>query len=154
MIENIHKRETESTYNIDGREFVIKSYDPMEGNYILTQVIQFVLPFGITDMLISSVVGTEKQNVLGATNKPMSKSDFMALQVDILKTVYERFNTGEESPVVRDNGTYGVVDVTMNMLLKLLIASLAFNFKDFFKGVPSEDSIIDNLASKFAATKT
>ena len=40
---NIQKRETTSTYNMEGRVFEINSYDPMEGNYILSQILAFVL---------------------------------------------------------------------------------------------------------------
>ena len=152
-METVKKRETETTFNIEGREFVITSYDPMEGNYILSQILAFVLPFGIGDMLNSSV-GTER-SVIPSSGKMMSKNDFMNLQTDILKTVYEEFpSTRNRSPVVRENRTYGVSDVTMNMLLKLIVASLAFNFKDFFKEVPSKDTFMEMLGLKSANTKT
>ena len=152
-METVKKRETESTFNYNGRNFLITSYDPMEGNYILAQVLSFVLPFGIGDMLNSSI-GTEKKNVLPSSGKMMCKQDFMSLQVDILKTVYEVFPTNEKSPVVRENGTYGASDVSMSMILKLIVASLAFNFKDFFKDVLSKDTFMDQLGLKFANTKT
>ena len=139
-METMNKRETVSTFNLNGREFEINAYDPMEGNYILAQILAFVLPFGIGDMLSSSV-GTEKQNVIPTSGKMMSKQDFMSLQID-------------KSPVVRENGTYGVADVSMMMVLKLIVASLAFNFKDFFKEVPSKDAIMDQLGLRFANTQT
>lgn len=152
-METMNKRETVSTFNLNDREFEINAYDPMEGNYILAQILAFVLPFGIGDMLSASV-GTEKQNVIPTSGKMMSKQDFMSLQIDILKTVKEVYSTGEKSPVVRENGTYGVADVSMMMVLKLIVASLAFNFKDFFKEVPSKDIIMDQLGLKFANTQT
>lgn len=152
-METMNKRETVSTFNLNDREFEINAYDPMEGNYILAQILAFVLPFGIGDMLSASV-GTEKQNVIPTSGKMMSKQDFMSLQIDILKTVKEVYSTGEKSPVVRENGTYGVSDVSMMMVLKLIVASLAFNFKDFFREVPSKDTIMDQLGLKFANTKT
>lgn len=139
-METMNKRETVSTFNLNGREFEINAYDPMEGNYILAQILAFVLPFGIGDMLSASV-GTEKQNIVPTSGKMMSKQDFMSLQIDILKTVKEVYSTGEKSPVVRENGTYGVEDVTSILCLKLIIASLTFNYKDFFKELPSLDSI-------------
>ncbi len=152
-MENIRKRETTSIYDMGDRKFVINSFDPMEGNYILAQILTFVLPFGIGDML-KGAVGTESSSNIGSTGSIMSKKDFMNLQIDILKYVEEAFPTNEKSPVVRENGTYGVADVTMNMLIKLLVATLAFNFKDFFDGIQSESSIMDNLTSKFANSKT
>lgn len=152
-METMNKRETVSTFNLNDREFEINAYDPMEGNYILAQILAFVLPFGIGDMLSASV-GTEKQNAIPTSGKMMSKQDFMGLQIDILKTVKEVYSTGEKSPVVRENGTYGVADVSMMMVLKLIVASLAFNFKDFFREVPSKDTIMDQLGLKFANTQT
>ena len=152
-METMNKRETVSTFNLNDREFEMNAYDPMEGNYILAQILAFVLPFGIGDMLSASV-GTEKQNVIPTSGKMMSKQDFMSLQIDILKTVKEVYSTGEKSPVVREHGTYGVADVSMMMVLKLIVASLAFNFKDFFREVPSKDTIMDQLGLKFANTKT
>lgn len=152
-MENISRRETTSTYNMGGRNFLINSFDPMEGNYILAQILTFVLPFGIGDMLKSSV-GTEMKSDIGSTGKMMNKRDFINLQIDILKNVEEIFPTGEKSPVVRENGTYGISDVTMRMLIKLIVAALAFNFKDFFDGIQSEDSTMGNLVSKFVNSKT
>lgn len=152
-MENISRRETTSTYNMGGRNFLINSFDPMEGNYILAQILTFVLPFGIGDMLKSSM-GTEMKSDIGSTGKMMNKRDFINLQIDILKNVEEIFPTGEKSPVVRENGTYGISDVTMGMLIKLIVAALAFNFKDFFDGIQSEDSTMDNLISKFVNSKT
>lgn len=152
-MENIFRRETTSTYNMGGRNFLINSFDPMEGNYILAQILTFVLPFGIGDMLKSSM-GTEMKSDIGSTGKMMNKKDFINLQIDILKNVEEIFPTGEKSPVVRENGTYGISDVTMGMLIKLIVAALAFNFKDFFDGIQSEDSTMGNLVSKFVNSKT
>jgi len=152
-MENIYKRETTSTYNIGGRNFLVNSFDPMEGNYILAQILTFVLPFGIGDMLKSSM-GTEMKSDIGSSGKMMSKKDFINLQIDILKNVEEMFATGEKSPVVRENGTYGISDVTMGLLIKLIVATLAFNFKDFFDGIQSEDSTMGNLVSKFVNSKT
>ena len=151
-METAKKRETTSTFNIEDRHFLITSYDPMEGNYILAQILSFVLPFGIGDMLNSSV-GTEKKSVIPSSGKMMSKQEFISLQTDILKTVYEVYPTNEKSPVVRENATYGISDVTMAMLIKLIVASLAFNFKDFFGEVLSKDSIVDQLGLKSVNTK-
>lgn len=139
MVNNFEKRETYTTTTIDGREFIINAYDPMIGNYLLMQIITFVLPLGLGDMISNQIKGSEK--VLSKVeNKPMmSKADFISFQTDILSTVYERYKSGEKSPVVRENGTYGIENVTMNLCLRLIISSLAFNFKDFFEGVPFQD---------------
>lgn len=148
------KRETKSTYSINGRNFQINSYDPMVGNYILMQIVSQVMPMGLGNML-NQEFGTESIPSVGSASAPMmSKRDFIQLQVDILSTVYELYDTGEKSPVVRENCTYGVADVNMMMIMKLLIASLAFNFKDFFDAVPSLKGSIGGKISNLVNTKT
>lgn len=137
---HVNKHETSTTYTIDGRTFVIKAYDPMLGNFLLMQIASFVLPMGL-DMLLSKQVGTEVNSIKKPDAKPIGKTEFIQFQTDILTNVYEDFGNGQKSPVVRENGTYGVADVSMMLLLKLIVASLAFNFKDFFDAIPSiEDS--------------
>ena len=136
------KRETYTTYENEGRKFKINSFDPMSGNYILMQILTCVLPFGISDALNQQVPGSETaMKAANISGKMMSKQDFISLQTDILSTVEEILPSGNTSPVVRENGTYGVEDVTSILCLKLIIASLAFNYKDFFKELPSLDSL-------------
>lgn len=141
---NFKKHETFTTYELNDRKFIINAYDPMLGNYILFQVINFVLPFGIGNML-NKEFGTEPVAPTSVgTYKMMAKEDFMNLQKDILLTVNEEMPGGHLAPVLRENGTYGVNDVTMTMILKLLVASLAFNFKDFFKEIPSLEEFMNH----------
>ena len=144
-MENINfspkKRETFTTFEYENRKFKINSFDPMIGNYILMQIMTFILPFGIGDA-VSQQTGSEMLARDRKKSQMMSKEDFISLQTDILSTVEEIYQSGNTSPVVRENGTYGVEDVTAMLCLKLIIASLSFNYKDFFKEVPSLDSII------------
>ena len=144
------KRETYTTYENEGRKFKINSFDPMSGNYILMQILTCVLPFGISDALNQQVPGSETaMKAANISGKMMSKQDFISLQTDILSTVEEILPSGNTSPVVRENGTYGVEDVTSILCLKLIIASLAFNYKDFFKELPSLDSLIKEYDFSF-----
>lgn len=139
---SLKKRETYTTYENDGRKFKINAFDPMSGNYILMQILTCVLPFGISDAIKQQAPGSETaMKVANSNNKMMSKQEFIALQTDILSTVEEVLPSGNTSPVVRENGTYGVEDVTSMLCLKLIIASLTFNYKDFFKELPSLDSL-------------
>lgn len=142
---NVKKRETTSIYEVDGRRFEINAFDPMEGMYILTQVLSFILPLGITNSLKSQIKGSEKVlNETVSNNKMMPKADFINLQIDVLKSVYELYDTtGQKSPVVRDNGTYGVSNVTIGLIAQLLIATLAFNFADFFDESLSVEHLLD-----------
>lgn len=133
----VKKRETTSIFEENGRKFKINSYDPMIGNYILSQVLTFILPFGLSDML-TSTLGSETSisNIPNKAQKSMGKNEFLELQKDILSTVEEVYESGNTSPVVRENGTYGIQEPSMSLFLKLIIASLAFNFKDFFEDIP------------------
>ena len=136
------KRETYTTYENEGRKFKINSFDPMSGNYILMQILTCVLPFGISDSLNQQIPGSETaMKTANISGKMMSKQDFISLQTDILSTVEEILPSGNTSPVVRENGTYGVEDVTSILCLKLIIASLTFKYKDSFKELPSLDSL-------------
>lgn len=146
METNIKKRETVSTCELDGRTFEINAYDPMLGNYILVQCINFVLPFGIGKNL-ADAVGTE--NVSAPAAKMMSKEEFVNFQKDILVTINEVLPGGNKTPVLRANGTYGTTDVTSKMLIRLMVASLAFNFKDFFSDIPltNDSTPLQNLMS-------
>lgn len=136
------KRETYTTYEFEGRKFRINAFDPMTGNYILMQIATTILPFALGDSIAQSVPGSEKViNNAKNSGKMMSKQEFISLQTDILSTVEEMFASGLSSPVVRENGTYGVEDVTSMMCLKLIIASLTFNYRDFFKELPSLEGI-------------
>ena len=128
MENSFKKRETTSIFDYEDRKFEICSFDPMEGNYILMQILMFTLPFGISAAL------NEKFGINNKTEqKTISKEDFIQLQTDILSNVNEILYTGEKTPVVRPNRTYGISDVSMMLIIKLIIATLAFNFKDFFK---------------------
>ena len=127
MENSFKKRETTSIFDYEDRKFEIGSFDPMEGNYILMQILMFTLPFGISDAL-NEKFGTNNKTA----QKTISKEDFIQLQTDILSNVNEILYTGEKTPVVRQNRTYGISDVSMMLIIKLIIATLAFNFKDFF----------------------
>lgn len=135
MENSIEKRTTSNIYEDGERKFKLGSYDPIEGNYILVQIMTFALPFGIGDAIAGLDEGTEKREAPKSLPK-MGKEEFKSLMRDILMTVSEVYEGGNSSPVVRDNGTYGVADLTMALAVKLVIASLAFNFKSFFEDVP------------------
>ena len=147
---NIKKRETFTTFDHIGRRFIINSFNPLIGNYILIQCITFVLPFGIGKLLAQSLGGTEVESKIGTSAKIMSKEDFIQFQQDILETVEEEYESGQRSPVMRGNGTFGISDVSSMLIIKLLIASLAFNFKDFFEELPSIDGLTKALDLNFA----
>ena len=44
------KRETEKVIEIDGRQFIIKKYDPLLGNYIVAQLLMYTMPSAFTQI--------------------------------------------------------------------------------------------------------
>lgn len=130
--QNLKKRVTEDRIEIEGRKFKLTSFDPLLGNYILFKLFTSVMPFGIGGMLNKNIEGTEKVPTDTSSVPPMSKQDFLELQRDVLSFVYEELPAGP-TPVVRENGTYGIMNFTMSIAMQLLIAELSFNFDDFFE---------------------
>lgn len=122
----MEKRKTEDIYEVDGRKFILKKFDPLTGNYIMMQILSVALPFGIGQKL-KAMIG---DNFELGTSK-MSKEEFIGLQKDILGFVSEKLE-GNNAPIINDNGSYGVMDFTMSLSIQLIVAELAFNFVDFF----------------------
>lgn len=120
-------RKTEDIYEVRGRTFIIKKFDPFVGNYILMQILTMTLPFGMGST-ISKAVGVDITK--GNTSK-MSKEEFIALQRDILSFVYEKL-PGNTTPVINQNGSYGIADFDMMLAFQLIVSTIAFNFSDFF----------------------
>lgn len=128
---DVKKHVVEDELKIGDRTFKLRAYDPLLGNYILTKLLTAVLPMGIGKFL-KKEVGTEMIPDDSSSVPEMSKKDFLELQRDILSHCDEVLAAGNV-PVVRENGTYGIQDFTMKLALQLIIASVAFNFSDFFE---------------------
>lgn len=132
MDENIKKRVTEDTITLDGRTFVIKKFDPLMGNYIIAALSANLLPLGLGN-LISANLGVDIGN---NKNSPViDKKQFLELQRDILSVCYEVLSAGR-APVITENGGYGINDFTSNIAIQLIVATVAFNYKDFFDASP------------------
>lgn len=146
QFQNIKKRVTEDTLKIDGRTFQIRKFDPLLGNYIVMQLFMNVIPFGLGDTLSEKVPGFSSVANKANTGKVMDKATFLDLQRDILSHAVEIL-PGDKAPVVRENGTYGIMNFTQKICIELLIAILAFNFSDFFGEEGSsngDDSVQDS----------
>ena len=136
-IENISKRQNSKLIDINERTFKINKFDPLMGNYILLQLVQFVLPFGISDK-----VGLPDALLNSVSRVGMSKKDFLELQRDILSVCSEVLPAGD-APVVREDGTYGIIDFNSQIAMQLLIVTITFNYSDFF-GENGLSSLLDN----------
>lgn len=130
----MEKRKTFDTYEFGDRKFILTKFDPLLGNYILMQVMSYVMPFGISGVF-SNQVGMESM-----PTAKMSKNDFIELQKDILSGVYEQL-PGNRAPIFNDNGSYGINDVSMKLIVELLLAELVFNFQDFFEDGELKDTL-------------
>ena len=122
----MEKRKTEDIYEYDGRKFVLTKFDPMIGNYILYKLLTFTLPFGLSNK-IASMFGIDS---LGGGEK-IGKEEFIDLQKDILSFIYEQLPE-KRAPIMNNNGSYGIVEPSMILVMQLIVAELAFNFADFF----------------------
>ena len=144
--ENFKKRVTENELTIEGRTFRLRKFDPLLGNYILMKLFTMTLPFGIGDILKQAATKNTEMSAIASANtktEMMSKADFLELQRDILSHCYEVLPAGE-TPVVMQNGQYGIMNFTMGICMQLLIATIAFNFNDFFEDVLSESESTDH----------
>lgn len=128
IVENISKRQNSKLIDIEDRTFKIEKFDPLMGNYILLQLVQFVLPFGLSDK-----VGIPDKLTSSVSRVNMNKNDFLELQRDVLSVCSEVLPAGD-APVVREDGSYGIIDFTSAISIQLLIGAIAFNFSDFFDG--------------------
>ena len=122
------ERKTQDFYEVNGRTFILKKFDPMIGNYILLQILTMTLPFGLSDK-ISEAVGSEIGK--GSNCRNIDKKEFISLQRDILSFVFEKL-PGNTPCVINDNGSYGINDFDMILCFQLIVAEIAFNFSDFF----------------------
>lgn len=120
-MEEVRKRETKKEIEIDNRIFVLTKYNPMIGNYILYKIVSSALPFNITEKLGFEI----------SPKNSMTKEEFLDLERDILKTCYEKLPAGEQ-PVLIDDNNFGISNFDIFTCLKLVIASLVFNFENFF----------------------
>ena len=127
----LRKREDKKRIEVQGRTFILTALDPLLGNYILIKVMTTILPMGISDSLEKGI-GTEIVNKNSSEIKMMSKEEFIDLQKDLLCTIYEELESDNVTPVMRENGTFGISECSLSLIAKLLIESLVFNFKDFF----------------------
>lgn len=126
---NIKKRVTEDEYKLGDRTFILEKYNPLTGNYLLFKVFTSLLPLGLDKLISKNIPGSGAMDNL--TRQPMSKVEFVELQQDILSSVYERLPAGR-TPVIRQDGTFGCNPLTSPETIQLMIATLAFNFADFF----------------------
>ena len=127
---NINKRATTDELVIGERKFMLTKFDPLLGNYILLKLTTMAIPMGL-GAIIGKGMGAE--HALSSEGKTMmSKAEFLELQRDILSCCSEKL-TGNNAPIIRGDGTYGISDFTMDIALQLLIAQIAFNFASFFE---------------------
>lgn len=148
----LRKRVVDDMLTIDDRTFQIRKFDPLLGNFIVMKLLTCVIPFGLGDIIGKKVPGFSEAVSEMGSQVMMSKAEFLDLQRDILKHAVEIL-PGDKAPVVREDGTYGIMNFTQKICIELLIAILAFNFSDFFVGKESKDGLDQGQDSSSASTK-
>ncbi|EHL08976.1 hypothetical protein HMPREF0322_00399 [Desulfitobacterium hafniense DP7] len=132
-MDKMGKRERYKVAEINGRQFRIGKFDAMLGSYIAFQVMGEILPMGLG----------KKVGVEAPPGSPMmSKQAFMEMQKDCLSVCEELLPAGP-TPVLNENGSYGVNDIEHDapLVLNLTIQALIWNITDFF-----DANLLDSLA--------
>lgn len=121
------KRETGKIIELQGRKFKIEKIDALTGSYIAFTLAEKFLPMGL-------------EGQAGLANMPqgrslMSKQEFVDLQKDCLSVVSEILPAGAR-PLLNENGSWGVMDISRDTRLVILLTvhALAFNIAGFFAG--------------------
>ena len=120
IVENISKRQSSKLIDIEDRTFKIEKFDPLMGNYILLQLVKFVLPFGLSDK-----VGIPDKLTSSVNRVSMNKKDFLEFQRDVLSVCSEVLPAGD-APVVREDGSYGIIDFT-SAISSIVFSSVCFS---------------------------
>jgi hypothetical protein len=127
------KREIYKTFKYEGREFRIGKFNAMTGSYVAYKLMGQMLPMGI---IVDGIKAPEGSQI-------MSKSDFIDLQKDCLKTCSELLPAGP-AEVMYENDTFGIDDIENNakLALALTVQALVWNISDFF-----DENLLRSLAT-------
>lgn len=129
-------RTTQEIFDYEGRTFVVKKMNPMEGIAVLKTLLTNALPIDLLGMFLSEDSKMKQMLALlpdGMSKKEMSIDDFVMFEKRLLRNTYEVLKSGEVQ-VVDNAGNIGVLDVEDNMFLIvfLLVKVIEVNYKDFF----------------------
>ena len=131
------KRETSKTIEVQGKKFVIRSFDAFTGAYIAFTLMEKMLPMGVEDKVKAAMRGEGKDvDSLPTPNRAlMSKGEFYQFMKDCLSVVYEVF-PARTAPVLNANGSWADEELKDNapLAIILVIQALMFNVSGFFTG--------------------
>ena len=129
-------RITEEYVEYEGRTFVVKKMNPLEGISVLKVLLTNALPIDLLGGFLDSDNKFKQMLALmpESTKKhEMSVEDFVLFEKRLLKNAYEILASGEVQ-VIDDAGNFGVFDIEDNLFLVmfLLVKVIEVNYKDFF----------------------
>lgn len=140
-------REEYKVVDIGGRSFRVGRLNPMVGSYIAAKLTAVLLP------LMGSLTGSNKAAVkkiqgganikevapkinldkidLGSIFTALPMDEFVRLQMELLKPCAEMLPAGLQE-VVNSNGSIGILDADVGLIMRLTLESVKWNFADFF----------------------
>ena len=129
-------RITKEYVEYEGRTFVVKKMNPLEGISVLKVLLTNALPIDLLSGFLDSDNKFKQMLALmpESTKKhEMSVEDFVLFEKRLLKNAYEILASGEVQ-VIDEAGNFGVFDIEDNLFLVmfLLVKVIEVNYKDFF----------------------
>jgi len=150
-MDSVNKREKFKILTLDTetgkRTFKLTKWDAQTAMYMLIQVTtKFIpmIPFDI-DSLLGGIEAMQGKSLKMNKQVDMSLVEFKAFTQTCLESCLEELPTGNFAPVMRENGTYGVIDIEddFQAITALIVQALVFNLKGFFS-----EKLLKTLSTK------
>lgn len=122
----MEKKENKKVIDYKGKSVVLLKFNPLDGCYIIQQILTSFLPDVIESQLnINRPVKPKKS---------MSKDEFNELMTSCLKYAYyqQKEPVAVDIPILNDNGSIGVDGFDFSDTFILTLEVLAFNCLSFF----------------------
>lgn len=134
------KRENFKKVKISDRNFIIRKFDALTGSYTVLKVGALFAPLfkGIDFSKIDIKSKDVMKNMsaidlagIGASLSSLKEEDYSYVQRKCLQVCYEDLPAGS-AQVLKENLSFGVVDIDSKIVLALMIQTIVFNVTDFF----------------------
>lgn len=122
---------------VNGRKFRVKKFPARVGSFMILKLTTILAPM-IAVAGVNPKAEMMDENTIAAALGHLgniSEKDFDYIQEQALKVCYEQLPAGL-TPVLNDNGTFGVPDLEDDTVsvMELTIHALGFNLTSFFQG--------------------
>jgi len=141
---------------VAGRKFRIKKFSARVGSFMILKLTTILAPLFSSFKVDPNVKSPEDIeigdiNITGIMNQltNISEKDFNYIQEQALRVCFEHLPAGL-SPVLNENGTFGVEDLEDNTaaVMALTVHALAFNLTSFFQESGLQGLVADLISSR------